>query len=64
MALLRALFSILFFSHLVLDSEMLNYLEQQVSYLNDNISHDYGLIQPHKSCDGSMPVPLYKSILT
>ena len=43
MALMRALFSFLFFSHLVLGSEVLDYLEQQVSHLNSNISHDYGL---------------------
>ena len=46
MALLRALFSILLFSHLVLGSEMLGYLEQQVSHY---IIHDCGLIQPPKS---------------
>ena len=55
MALLRALFSILFFSYLVLDSEMLYYLEQQVSHLNDNISHDYGLDKLPKS-----PCPPWK----
>ena len=55
MALLRALFSILLFSHLVLGSEVLDYLEQQVSHLNSNISHDYGLDKPPKS-----PCPPWK----
>ena len=49
MALLRALFSILLFSHLVLGYEVLDYLEQQVSHLNSNISHDYGLDKLPKS---------------
>ena len=55
MALLRALSSILLFSHLVLGSEVLDYLKQQVPHLNSNISHDYGLDKLPKS-----PCPPWK----
>ena len=40
MALLRALFSILLSSHIILGSETLDYLEQQVPHLNSKISHE------------------------
>ena len=54
MALLKVLLSTLLFSHLVLGSEMLDYLEQ-VSHLNGNISHDRGLNKLSKS-----PCPPWK----
>ena len=55
MALQRVQISILLLSHLVLGSEWLDYLEQQVPHLKGNIRHERELEKPPKS-----PCPPWK----